>query len=143
MNRFVRLGAGTIGTLASGAASLAIVLGGSGCAGRSAVQDSAPYAGPPIEIDSAGPTHHVVMHAPTSGWAFTLDRVDEVRGGREAFVTIRRPNPAMIYSQAIVEQRIGTGVPATTTLRVLARVQEFTDAPASGAYRQAAPARGQ
>lgn len=83
---------------------------------------STPYTGPAATIDSAGRTHAIVIQAPTPGHMVSLDTTQDRLGGREALVTIRRPDPRYLVPQMIVEQRIGTDVPSSTPLDLFIRM---------------------
>jgi len=108
--------------------------GGSGHP-RPATSDQA-YAGPSVAIDSAtGPHHLIVLTAPSPGWVFSFDQVGP--GSGDAFVTIRRPNPALLYPQVIVEQKMDSTVDSSQPLRVYARVLDFEEKAGSQAYRLA------
>lgn len=85
------------------------------------------YTGPPLHVAEAGEEHVVVLTAPTAGWTFSLDEVRSRMGGMDVFVTVRRPNPAYLHPQAIVEQNLGTRVPTTEDIDVYARVLDYDD----------------
>jgi hypothetical protein len=83
------------------------------------------YRGPSLSVDSSGDRHVVVAQAPSPGWDASIDHrrraVDETR----VFVTLRRPNPAAVYPQVIVEQRLKTGVRTSEPIGVYARELDF------------------
>jgi hypothetical protein len=83
-----------------------------------------PYAGPQATIDSTGATHTVVIQAPTPGYTVSLDALRDRLHGREALITIRRPDPRFVVAQMIVTQRIGTDVPRAIPLDVYIRELE-------------------
>jgi hypothetical protein len=85
----------------------------------------------------------VVLTAPTGGWAAQLDHTRRQLGGMDVFITARRPNPAFLHTQALVEHRIATSVPTTDNASLYLRIVEFNQEPESVPYRQAAevPAR--
>lgn len=125
--------------ISSGMAAVAVAavcLGG--CAsGQKPRTDQGVYEGPGIRVDSAATTTHIlVMEAPQSGYSFAFDRLVEERERVLVFVTVEAPNPAMVYTQALVEQRLGTGVPVGTPLAVYARFSPYGGA--AQAYRHAA-----
>lgn len=115
-----------------------------GCTGRPALPatSSDPYVGPPLALDSSGPEHMVVIQAPTPGWVATLDRVAEQHRHQAVFITVRRPNPAFLYPQVIVEQRVATTIPTTGPVRVYARVLAAEKKDSSAAYTPAAQSEG-
>lgn len=84
-----------------------------------------PYAGPSLVIDSTGPTHAVVIEAPTPGHTVSLDTIRDRLNGREALITIRQPDPRFVVAQVIVTQRIGTDVPSSIPLDVFVRQMAF------------------
>lgn len=83
------------------------------------------YNGPDLTIDSSGSTHAVVIQAPTPGYTVSLDAVRDRLGGREALISIRRPDPRFVVPQMIVTQRIGTNVVSATPLDVFVRQLPF------------------
>jgi len=85
----------------------------------------AAYSGPGLVLDSTGPTHAIVIQAPTPGHTVSLDAVRDRLGGREALVTIRQPDPRFMVAQVVVTQRIGTDVPVSVPLDVFVRQMEF------------------
>ena len=98
--------------------------------------ESGPYDGPPIVGESGGTDHVLVARLPAPGYEFTLDGTREAFQSQDVFVTLRRPNPAVLYSSVPVEQRLATGVPTRTTIRVFARVVDFGARDGSG-HREA------
>lgn len=84
-----------------------------------------PYAGPELTIDSTGPSHAIVIQAPTPGYTVSLDAIRDRLNGREALISIRRPDPRFMVAQMIVTQRIGTDVSITTPLDVFVRQLPF------------------
>ncbi len=116
---------------------LALFIGGCGGGAPAPRITDGAYEGPPLSIDQTGRTAVVVMEAPTPGWSVTVDRSSEARDHWQAFVTIRRPNPAYMYAQMIVKQNLLTTVESRRPLRVYARVLEFADQATDGEYREA------
>lgn len=121
---------------------LAAFVGGCGGSSTPRITDGA-YDGPPLSIDQSGRAAVVFMEAPTPAWGLTLDRTSQARDHWQAFVTVRRPNPAYMYAQVIVRQNLLTTVESRQPLRVYARVLEFDDKSTDGEYREAARAAGQ
>ncbi|MFN0131234.1 MAG: hypothetical protein ACKVW3_01680 [Phycisphaerales bacterium] len=130
----------------------ALVALAAGCSSsRPKIADSA-YAGPRIElrtparassgavaVERGGRKHVVIVLAPSSGWAVGFDREDRAFDRTDIYITLRRPNPAELQTQAIVTQEIATPADATRPARVYARVLDF-DAPArSQPYELAVP----
>lgn len=86
--------------------------------------------------------HIIVVEAPSGGWLVTLDGVYEAFGRRDAYITIQRPNPLGMHTQAIVEQHVATFVPTSTPIRVLARVVDYSVKPDTETpHRRAAESR--
>lgn len=104
--------------------------------------DANPYRGPDIRVDSSRDQHHIVMTAPTGGWAIARDIARQDANGFEVFVTITRPNPRFVQTQAITEQRLATGVSSREAMTVYARQVEFDETPA-GPYARVAEATPQ
>jgi hypothetical protein len=93
-----------------------------GCASSPAPRiESGQYQGPAIADDTSGPTHTLVLTAPTGGWAFALDQVRKEFDYERVFVTVTRPNPAYMQTQALVRHEVGTGVPSDRPIRVFVR----------------------
>ncbi|TVS06301.1 MAG: hypothetical protein EA423_05775 [Phycisphaerales bacterium] len=105
-------------------------------------RDSDPYRGPDLRVDSSRDQHQIVMTAPTGGWAITRDLARQDASGFEVFVTITRPNPRFVQTQAITEQRLATGVSSREAMTVYARQVEFDESPA-GPYNRVAEATPQ
>lgn len=124
------------------AATLAVIAacGACGCGGGAPKPriGAAAYAGPALSVESWGRYHAVVMEAPTPGFALTLDRTEEERYFRQAFVTVRQPNPGYIYPQVVVKQTLLTPVETRLPLRVYARWLAFDDKATDGEYGLAA-----
>lgn len=98
-----------------------------GCAGLSAAPTvaTAPYGGPPVTVVARRGTYVALVQAPSAGWKVRLDAVLEENNHRRAFVTLQQPNPAFVYTQALVEQQVATAVPDSQNLRVYVRVVPF------------------
>jgi hypothetical protein len=97
----------------------------SGCASTAAPQvESGSYTGPGISDDTSGPTHTLVLTAPTGGWAFALDQVRKEFDHERIFVTVTRPDPAYMQTQALVRHEVGTGVPTDRPIKVFARIAQ-------------------
>lgn len=118
------------GVLLAGASVCAAGCFGSG--GPTIKPEGTPYRGPAVSLIEAGGQHQVVVSAPSAGWTVTMDRRAQTRDATRVFVTIRRPDPAMLYAQQMVEQRLATGVASDEPIELLVRVVDF-DAD-SGAY---------
>lgn len=90
-----------------------------------------PFKGPPASLTFTSPNHVVAFEAPTPGWSATLTRVLPGPGRQDAFVTLRKPFPGVIYAQVVVTQRVATGVPTSDAINVYARIVEHDENPAA------------
>ncbi|MCC5786843.1 MAG: hypothetical protein JJU33_09100 [Phycisphaerales bacterium] len=113
-----------------------------GCHSGPEIADSDPYRGPDLRVDSSRDQHQIVMTAPTGGWTITRELARQDASGFEVFVTITRPNPRFVQTQAITEQRLATGVSSREAMTVYAREVEFDESPA-GPYARVAEATPQ
>ncbi len=133
------------------AVSLALI----GCGGRlpPPTVEPRPWAGPHVALDSADPEHVMTFEAPTPGYLLFIDRIDRARehaphsplgvGIRTVYVTIQQPDPAFVYPQMIVNQRLALGIPADEPLRLFVRLVPFGERKTSSApYRLAASSPG-
>jgi hypothetical protein len=96
------------------------------------LRDDLGYAGPEIALGEASGNHRLTLTAPSGGWTFKLDTVEEAYGHRRVLVTARRPNPAFMHTQALAEHNIRVPVPTGVPIRVYARVLDH-DASGKGA----------
>lgn len=77
---------------------------------------------PPMKLGEIDDRHLLVMQAPNPGWSFTIDKDEVARNGRRVFITIRRPDPAYMYPQVIVEKQLLTEAPSSAGLTIMARL---------------------
>lgn len=77
---------------------------------------------PPIRLAQTSGRHLVVMQVPTGGWTLSIDNTDVTPDGRRVHLTARRPDPAFMHTQALVELRVLTEVPQDTPIELVARV---------------------
>lgn len=89
---------------------------------------------PPIRLESLGEHHMLVMQAPNPGWSYRLDKDERERDGWVVFITIRKPDPAFMYPQRIVDKRLLTEVETKHSIRVLARLLEHNEKGSSDQY---------
>jgi len=82
---------------------------------------------PPTLIDELDGKRMLVMRAPNSGWSITLDKDERIAAGMRVFITVRRPDPAFMYPQAIVDKRVLTEIHADTEIELYARVLGFDE----------------
>ena len=109
-----------------------------GCAARNSVPQttSGSYVGPPLSLVHENDATHILFSAPSPGWTITLDEVVDAFKRRDAFVTIRLPNPEYAYAQVVVEQRVATTIPRDQTARLFVRfLKHDTKATMDDAYR--------
>lgn len=107
---------------------------------RGPVVENSAYIGPPVIIDSSQSEHIAVFSIPSGGWRLTLDQVREAFKTQRAFVTLRRPNPGLYNTQAVVEQRVGTSVDRIQNVQVYTRILAFDDITSEVPYRLSASA---
>ena len=94
-----------------------------GCSSRTVPEAvETPYAGPAITLDSKGPSHLVVLEAPSGGYGLVVDRVLERAGYHDIFVTVRTPDPRFVHTQAVTRLRAMAPLASTVPVRVCARV---------------------
>jgi hypothetical protein len=114
-----------------------------GCASRKPppekLEGSGRFTSPPISIINVDGEHVIVANTPTSGWTIFLERDMEVHKGREIFLTLREPHSQFIVNKSPQEQRVGTGIAATTRIEVFARIGPHDAAP-GGPFQSAASA---
>lgn len=105
---------------------------------REAIIDTLPGI-PPMTLDAMSGRHLVVMRAPTGGWTLHIDK-DELRpDGRRVYLTARRPDPAFVHTQALVDLRALTDVPADTPVKLVARVLDHAAKPDDRVYARIEP----
>ncbi len=107
----------------------ALALGLASCSSpaRGPIIEPGAYLGPEVTIDSTTREHIAVVNSPSGGWRCTLDQVREAYQTQRAYITLRKPNPGLYNTQAIVEQRIGTEIPRNQNVEVYARLISFDD----------------
>ena len=80
------------------------------------------YVGPQLSLETENGMHMVVMQAPSAGWSVSVDRSRQTAGPTEVLVTVRRPDPAFVYAQVIVDQRVLTRIDESQPIELFARV---------------------
>lgn len=117
-------------SLAAATLTLAL-LAAPGCVPRFLTDDSAARQevndAPPIKLDTNQSDHMLVFRAPNPGWTIRLDQTDRTPEGKRVFVTIRRPDPLLQYTQQIVTKRLLTQVDSSTPLEIRARVLDANE----------------
>lgn len=91
------------------------------------------FDGPPISVSSSGAVHQAVVQAPSPGWFVRLDETVQTADATEAYISLVQPNPEMVYTQQIVEQRLNLGVGTENRLALFARVIPFSEKSGSSA----------
>lgn len=89
---------------------------------------------PPIRIDDSEEVHLLVMQAPNPGWSYWIDRDERTRNGKRVFVTIRRPDPTMLYPQVIVEKNLRTKVRTEIPIELSGRIVDFGESTRGRGY---------
>lgn len=106
---------------------------------RQAIVDSMPGL-PPMRLDAMDGKHLVVMRAPTGGWTLKIDRSEITPDGKRVFLTARRPDPAFMHTQALVDLRVLTEVPQDAHIELVARVLDRNERPRDRIYARVTPA---
>ncbi len=87
------------------------------------VDMNVPVVGiPPIMLDTLNEHYLLMMRAPNSGWSIEIDKDERIATGMRVFITVRRPDPAFMYPQAIVNKRLLTQIRANLPLEIYARL---------------------
>ncbi len=94
---------------------------------------------PPIRIDSSEEVHLIVMQAPHPGWSIDLDKDEPVVSGKRVYFTIRRPDPAMLYPQVIVEKQLRTLVHSDTEIELYGRILDHAETTRKRGYALVEP----
>ncbi len=123
--------------------AIGFALGAPGCGltpwGDKEVITAPDPAVPPIRLETMNGRRLVVMRVPTGGWTLGVDRAEVTPEGRRVFVTVRRPDPAFMHTQAFVDLRALTDVPESTPIEVVARVLDRHERPDGKVYARAEP----
>lgn len=124
----MRLSAAQLRRFVPGGAACVLAGALAACGSSAEVLEPSPgaFAGPPLRAEILAGEHVVVATLPTPGYEFTLDGTREAFQSEDVFVTLRRPNPAVLYPQVLVDLRLSTGVPRRRSVRVYARQLDYT-----------------
>ncbi len=95
------------------------------------------YTGPVITHSQLEGRHMLVVEAPTPGWLTTVDRTERLLDVTRVFVTLRRPDPGMLYPARVVQQDVLTRIVASREIEVFARTMEFGRKAEERPYRRA------
>ncbi len=82
---------------------------------------------PPIALGSLDNRHMLIMQAPNPGWSYGIDRDEREKDGWVLYITIRKPDPAFMYPQHIVEKRLLSDVDTDQPVRVMARLLDHAE----------------
>ena len=80
------------------------------------------FTGPSMQLDATSVVHVATFTTPSGGWGVKLDHTEEAVGHTNAFVTLTRPDPDQMVTQAIVEQSVSLNVALDATVHVYARI---------------------
>jgi len=94
---------------------------------------------PPIRIDALDGNHMLVMQSPNPGWSISIDKHERIAEGEQILITVRRPDPAFMYTQNIVEKRVLTEISGSTNIVLFARVLEFGEKAGEHGYGRLTP----
>lgn len=97
------------------------------------------HKAPPVRIDALDNRHMLVMQAPNPGWTIALDRDERGKDAWIAYITIKRPNPAFMYPQQIVEKRLLTDIESTEPLTIMARLLDHDQPGTKDQYAPLSP----
>ena len=89
---------------------------------------------PEFKVDANLTNHLLVMQAPSPGWSVRLDRTERTEQGKRVYITIRKPDPAYLYSQQIVLMRTLTSVRSDTTIEIAGRLLDFDESTKNKGY---------
>lgn len=103
-----------------------------------AIVDTLPDI-PPMALEASGSKHLVVVRANSGGWSVHLDKEELQPLGKRVYITIRRPDPAFIHTQALVDHRVLTDVASPTPLEIVARVLDHAAKPNDRIYARVQP----
>lgn len=111
--------------IARAAALVILCLTLAGCWGGGSAISANAYPGPAMTVRPLEGRHLLVVNAPNPGWLVTIDKTERRLDDTRVFVSLRRPDPGMLYTQAVVEQKVLTTVSETRDIVVYARTLEF------------------
>lgn len=102
-------------------AACAAVLFAGGCSHAEIVEEGSVPT-PPIWLEDAGDRHLLVMRAPHPGWGLEFDRAQRTAGPTRLLITVRRPDPALLFPQQVVDKRVTTTVRTEEAAEIFGRV---------------------
>jgi len=95
----------------------------------------------PITAESEAREYVLVLEAGSPGYSFVLDRTQEAHRRTDVFVTVVQPDPAFVFPQVVVKQRLLVPITSSTAINVYAREQPLQDADPEAPYRLALQVR--
>lgn len=94
------------------------------------------FRGPPMGLTATDHVHVVTAEAPNPGWRIEFDRAEEAPGPTRALVTLRRPDPRLVYTQQIAHLSAATSIDALEPIEVFARVADHDERRPENAYER-------
>jgi hypothetical protein len=94
-----------------------------------------PWTGPSVELREMQGERIVVFTASSGGWAARFDRARPAHNETHVFVTLTRPDPSRMVTQALTEHAVKTSVDAGEPLTVYARIDDRDEATPTSPYR--------
>lgn len=94
---------------------------------------------PPIKVETLDDHYMLIMQAPNSGWSIAIDKDERIAFGMRLFVTVRRPDPAFMYPQAIVDKRMLSTVRTDSSLEVYVRLLDADEKTKGRGYGKLTP----
>jgi|GEM_PF-1438731 len=94
---------------------------------------------PPIKVEQLNGQYLLVMQAPNSGWSIATERDERIAEGYRLFITVRRPDPAFMYPQAIVEKRLLCDVDSSKPMEIFARLLDANEKTKGKGYGEITP----
>jgi len=109
------------------AATVALVLGA--CASPPpidlTIDPTAAYDGPPVNTTVVKGYHALSVVVPTGGWRMVDEHLERRFRDNRVFLTLRRPDPELMHTQAMAQFDVSPGVRADVPLAVYVRVIDF------------------
>lgn len=94
---------------------------------------------PPVKVDELDGRHLLVMQAPNPGWTIDLDRDERVKDTWIIYITFKRPNPAFMYPQHIVDKRLLTDIETAQPIELMARLLDYDQTGKNDKYAPITP----
>lgn len=78
----------------------------------------------PARVVASGDRWVAVFTAPTGGWRAEFDTTRQMFNGQEVFVTLVKPHPDLMVTQALTDLHVRTPAATTEAVRVHARTAD-------------------